>query len=116
MVIANQSGEKIIYPNQKILPVGVSKRIKKTALTFVKSAAVTFVFSLIPILHFVLVPVGILVTFWSTLSTWKRFYIFENFELHCPSCDQKSSLPISGHDLPLRTFCVHCRNMIYINN
>lgn len=116
MVIANQSGEKIIYPDQKLLPVHFSKRLKKTLITFAKSAGLTFVFSFIPIFHFVLVPVGILATFWSTLSAWRRFYVFEQLELHCPTCDQKSSLPVSGQDLPLRTFCIHCRNMIYINN
>jgi hypothetical protein len=116
MVITNISGEKIIYPDQKVLPLSLLRRLSSAALTFLKMTGITFLFSLIPILHFVLVPVGFLITALSTWFTWKKSFVVENLEAVCPSCDHKLNISIAGQQLPLRSFCMNCRNMIYINN
>lgn len=116
MVITNLSGEKIIYPHQKLAPRKWSYRLKTVTFTAAKGLAVTLFCTFIPVLHFVLVPIGILLTITFSALAWKRSYDLENFEVHCPSCDQKNTTRIVGTDLPLRTFCPSCRNMIYINN
>lgn len=116
MVITNLAGEKIIYPQQELSPIHLGVRLKNTLITFAKSAAITALMSLIPVLHFVLVPIGCLLTLISTWFAWKRSYHFEQFEIHCPSCDQKSTASLGGSELPLRTFCPSCRNMVYVTN
>lgn len=116
MVITNQAGEKIIYPDIKIEPVAISIRLKKTAMAFLKSAALTVLFVFVPVLHFILVPIGIFITLVGSWLAWKRTYYFDQLEVHCPTCDKKSVTAISSSDLPLRTFCPHCRNMLYLQN
>jgi hypothetical protein len=116
MVITNLSGEKIIYPQQQLQPIHFGVRLKNTLVTLAKCLLVTGLFSLIPVLHFVLVPLGLLLTTISTWFSWKRSYHFEQIEIHCPSCDQKSTASLGGSELPLRTFCPSCRNMVYITN
>lgn len=116
MVITNLSGEKIIYPEQKIVPADGFQRFKKAGTTFLKTISVTILMSFIPVLHFVLVPVGALITLYSTWAAWKMSFVYDNFDLHCPTCDQKFTMAVSGSQLPLRSFCSHCRNMIYVNN
>ena len=116
MVIANLSGEKIIYPDQKIDTMGTFLRVKKSAITLAKTGGVTVLFALIPVLHFVLVPVGLLVTLLSTWSAWNQAYYLPTFEVHCPTCDKKSPTALAGAELPLRTYCPQCRNLIYITN
>jgi hypothetical protein len=116
MVITNLSGEKIIYPQQKLQPIHLGQRLKKTSFVLAKNLALTGVFAFIPVLHFVLVPAGLLVTAVSTWFSWKRNYSFDQLEIHCPTCDQKSMSSLGGTELPLRTFCPSCRNMVYVNN
>jgi hypothetical protein len=116
MVITNLAGEKIIYPQQQLLPIRLTTRLKNTLITLIKCSAVTTLMSLIPVLHFVLVPLGCFLTVVSTWFSWKRSYFFEQIEIHCPSCDQKSKASLGGSELPLRTFCPSCRNMVYVAN
>jgi len=116
MVLSTSAGEKIIYPDQKLEPISQSQKMKSTLLTFAKAGGATLLSVFIPVLHFVTVPVGLIVTAFLTYSAYKKKYVLKNFEVHCPNCDKKSTTSVSGSELPLRTFCSHCRHMIYINN
>jgi phage terminase large subunit GpA-like protein len=116
MVLTSSDGSKIIYPNQKIEPIQQAKKIKGTLTTFAKAGGCTLLSAFIPILHFVLVPVGLIITATMSYNAYKRKYELKDFEIHCPHCDKKSQMSIVGKELPLRTFCSHCRNMVYLDN
>ena len=116
MVLSSSSGEKIIYPDQKLVPVESPEKIKTTMTTVAKFGGATVLSVFIPVLHFITVPVGLILTAFLGYSAYKKNYSLKDFEIHCPNCDQKSKVDVSGPDLPLRTFCSHCRHMVYLNN
>jgi hypothetical protein len=116
MVLSSSSGAKIIYPDQKLTPIASPEKIKTTATTFAKVGGATALSVFIPVLHFITVPVGLLLTAFLSYSAYRKNYSLKDFEIHCPSCDQKSKVDVSGQDLPLRTFCSHCRHMVYLDN
>lgn len=116
MILSSSSGTKIIYPDQKLEPISTFKKLKGASRTFLISGGLTVLSIAIPVLHFVLVPLGILITGVITYFALRKNYQLDNFEVHCPNCDQKSATTVAGASLPLRTFCGHCRHMIYLNN
>jgi len=116
MILTSSTGAKIIYPDQKIDRTPPIQRFKGTAKTFAKLGGFTLVSVFIPVLHFVLVPVGAILTLTMTYSSFKKAYQLTDFEVHCPQCDSKFKTNVAGSDLPLRTFCSNCRNMVILNN
>ncbi len=116
MIISNSAGEKIIYPDLRIAPVPSGTRLTNVAKTLAKAGGLTFVSVFIPILHFVLVPVGVIVTAAMTYRAYQRNYLVENLEVHCPSCDKKTTQTVGGPQLPLRTICLSCGHMVYLTN
>lgn len=116
MIISNSAGSKIIYPEERIQPIDTLIRLKTTAKTFAKTGGFTAVSVFIPILHFILVPVGLLLTATMTYRTFRRNYFIENIEVHCPSCDAKTTQNVGGYELPLKTICLKCGHMVYLSN
>lgn len=116
MIISNSAGAKIIYPDTQITAIEPSLRLKQTGITFLKTAGFTLLSVFIPVLHFILVPLGLLLTVFLTYSTFKKNYVAKNLEVHCPSCDKKSAQNLFSKELPLRTYCPHCRQLVYLDN
>ncbi|MCC6137431.1 MAG: hypothetical protein IT287_02275 [Bdellovibrionaceae bacterium] len=116
MIISNSAGSKIIYPDERIAPIGARLRIKSTVKTFARASGFTAVSVFIPILHFVLVPVGLVLTATMTYRTFRRNYFVENLEINCPSCKVTAKQSVSGQELPLKTVCMNCGHMVYLEN
>jgi hypothetical protein len=116
MIISNSAGSKIIYPEVRLTEVDSSVRVKKTLTTLAKTGGLTLLSVFIPILHFILVPVGVIVTATMTYRAFHRNYVIDSIEIHCPSCDKKSTQSVSAQELPIRTLCLHCGHMVYLTN
>ncbi|MCB9071978.1 MAG: hypothetical protein H6623_00015 [Bdellovibrionaceae bacterium] len=116
MIISNSAGEQIIYPELRLNEVDTGLRLKNTLTTFGKVGGITLLCIFIPVLHFILVPVGLILTIYLTYSAYKKNYDLKNIEIHCPSCDKKSTQSVSGTELPIRTICPYCGQMVYLSN
>lgn len=116
MIISNSAGAKIIDPQARITAIEPSLRLQQTATTFAKTAGFTMLSAFIPILHFILVPVGVVLTATLTYSAFRKNYVAKNLEILCPSCDKKFVQSIYGQQMPLRTYCLQCRQTVYLEN